>query len=122
MQVNSGVEPTLDFSSFKVVLTTQESYVESVHPYMDVDWILVRKYASPEPSIASIGEEQLITKTDSQGNYSYVFKAPLEAGTYEIKVNLTDPNGIYGENSTTFIQQRIAIRDQKQPSSSQEPT
>ncbi|RLI73252.1 hypothetical protein DRP04_16015, partial [Archaeoglobales archaeon] len=65
--------------------------------------VLVRKYASPEPTIASIGEEQLLTKTDSYGNYSYTFKAPLEAGTYTIKVNLTNPNGIYGENETTFV-------------------
>ena len=67
-----------------------------------VDDFIVRKYASPEPSVATIGAEQAITSTDSQGNYSYTFKASLEAGTYEIKVNLTDPNGIYGENQTTF--------------------
>jgi len=57
VQVNSGVEPTLDFSSFKVVLTTQESYVETVHPYMDVDWVFIRKYASVEPSV-SVGAEE----------------------------------------------------------------
>ncbi|RLG57497.1 MAG: hypothetical protein DRN95_05485, partial [Candidatus Hydrothermarchaeota archaeon] len=75
------------------------------------DWILVRKFANPEPSI-SIGEEQPITSTDSQGNYSYTFKAPLEAGNHIVKVNLTDSDGIYGENSTSFIS-RIAIREQK---------
>ena len=76
-----------------------------------VDWIRIRKYTSPEPSIASIGEEQVITSTDSQGNYSYTFKAPLEAGTHEIKVNLTDPNGIYGENSTTFTVTGAIVRN-----------
>ncbi len=77
-----------------------------------IDYVFVRKYADPEPT-AIIGSEQPITSTDSQGNYNYTFKAPLEAGTHTIKVNLTNPNGIYGENSTTFIQQRIAIRNQK---------
>gem|GEM_PF-6366148 len=96
-----------NITSFKIVetdLTNKEKI------YMDN--ILVRKYTSPEPTY-SIGPEQVIASTDSQGNYNYTFKAPLEAGTHTIKVNLTNPNGIYGENSTTFIQQRISIRNQK---------
>ncbi|RKY96158.1 MAG: hypothetical protein DRQ03_07750, partial [Candidatus Hydrothermota bacterium] len=41
-------------------------------------------------------------QTDSNGNYSYVFKAPSTQGIYNLKVNLTNENGIYGENQTTF--------------------
>jgi hypothetical protein len=40
--------------------------------------------------------------TNSYGEYSCVFNAPLDVGTCTIKVNLTNANGIYGENSTSF--------------------
>jgi len=41
-------------------------------------------------------------QTDSEGNYVYTFKAPSTPGIYNLKVNLTNENGIYGENETTF--------------------
>jgi len=42
--------------------------------------------------------------TNSSGNYSYTFKVGETSNqhTYALKVNLTDLNGIYGENTTTF--------------------
>ena len=46
------------------------------------------------------GNETL--STDSGGNYNYIFSAPSQEGNHTIKVNLTDPNGIYGENETVF--------------------
>jgi len=51
---------------------------------------------------SSFGNEQTPTQTNETGFYNYTFTAPQTAGTYEIKVNLTNPDGIYGENTTTF--------------------
>ncbi|MCK5234318.1 MAG: hypothetical protein KAJ88_00610, partial [Candidatus Aenigmarchaeota archaeon] len=59
-----------------------------------------RTYASPEPN-SYTGPEQA-TITDSDGNYNYTIRESLGNGTYILKVNLTDPNGYYGENQTTF--------------------
>ncbi|MCK5062327.1 MAG: DUF2341 domain-containing protein, partial [Candidatus Aenigmarchaeota archaeon] len=55
-------------------------------------------------SFYSVSSEQAATTTDSDGNYNYTFTAPDSAnlGQHTVKINLTDPNGIYAENQTTF--------------------
>ncbi|NOQ37338.1 BspA family leucine-rich repeat surface protein, partial [archaeon] len=40
--------------------------------------------------------------TDPSGNYNYTIAAPDTVGTRTVKANLTNPNGIYTENQTTF--------------------
>jgi len=65
-----------------------------------VDNIRIRKYTSTEPT-SSAGQEQLLLSTDADGNYNYTLSTTV-LGTRTIKVNLTDQNGIYGENQTTF--------------------
>ena len=46
------------------------------------------------------GNETL--STDAGGNYTYIISAQSQEGDHTIKVNLTDSNGIYGENETVF--------------------
>jgi uncharacterized membrane protein len=48
------------------------------------------------------GDFETNRTTDGAGHYGYTLTAPSVIGTYVLKVNLTDPNGNYGENSTTF--------------------
>jgi hypothetical protein len=69
-------------------------------PYysMYCDWILLRNYVSPEPTVTS-GEESQLLQTDGDGNYNYTFTAPFDVGIYPVKVNSTY-SGIYGENET----------------------
>ncbi len=69
---------------------------------LQYDNVRIRKYTSIEPSVLSVGAERAVTETNSTGGYNYTFTAPLTAGNHPVKVNLTDGNGIYGENSTNL--------------------
>jgi hypothetical protein len=46
--------------------------------------------------------QKITGTTNSSGDYSYSFSAPLTAGVHTLKAALTDVNGIYGENQTNF--------------------
>jgi hypothetical protein len=51
--------------------------------------------------ISTQNSEQIITKTDTSGNYNYTFTSPSTVGTYEVKVNSTY-NSEYGETNQTL--------------------
>ena len=72
----------------------------TVDPGLYVDDVYFRENVSNLPT-HSLGKEEIITSTDSYGNYNFTFNAPSGAGTYPIKVNATY-NNIPGENSVNL--------------------
>jgi len=78
----------------------------TIHIYLNEMELL---YNSTTGLISSDGNELLTT--DALGNYNYTVQALMESGTYTLKVNLIDSNGITSQNQTNFTS-RIAIRDQ----------
>ena len=51
--------------------------------------------------------------TDNSGNYSCDIIAPQDVGMHILKVNMTDENGHYGENSTNFYVRELEIENWK---------
>ena len=68
--------------------------------YVYVDWILVRKFADPEPSY-EIGEEETLAEKLTF-EYNYTIPSDAVGGTWRAIVYANDTNGNWGSNETTF--------------------
>jgi len=84
--------------------TNYPSIVQWVGGTSNYDWVLVRGYASPEPTTAT-GIESYRLQTGSSGNYNFTFTAPVTAATYPVKVNTTY------QGKYDYDEQNLTVRD-----------
>ncbi|MBW6461790.1 MAG: VCBS repeat-containing protein [DPANN group archaeon] len=63
--------------------------------------------------VISPNDLEQILITNNTGFYNYTFIATSVTGTHTLKINTTDENEVYGENSTNITQPSIIISDQQ---------
>ncbi len=86
-------------SNPKKLFFSQGQWTDNRADRLYIDYVRVYKLADPA-NFKSAEVKKALVFTNTSGHYKYAFHAPLEAGDYVVRVNLTDPNGIDGKNST----------------------
>ena len=96
------------YTSFDTSGTKTLSLLSSAGGSSYFDNIKVSKLVDSEPTQGAIGTEQMMTQTNSSGDYNYTITAPATPGTYPILVNTTN-NGLYAENTQNLLVQQVPV-------------
>ncbi|MBV6343644.1 hypothetical protein, partial [Candidatus Magnetobacterium casense] len=78
----------------------------TIHIYLDDEL----KYNTTS-QLLTTGSGQTLS-TNATGKFRYSLPAPLRAGAHTLNITITDVNGIYAENQTSFNVTRVSVRNQ----------